>query len=348
MYRTSPSTKTAACIMTAAVLAASMLITGCSCSPKSKDGQGLGDLLKSYVSNKVDDIGKDSGSKDTGSTDPEDAVSDLADSWIDHRPFEGTARDQAIDTLFAAAEAGDKDMLANCFAREIRESKDFDRKVDDFLKAYPKGLVACRNDFRPGGAGGSYEGHNVIKNAGTHCTTYLDGEWYDIYLGFCFENTAEPAKVGLTTVTVMDKEARAYYLDEANRNYGEIEPPVLLCDIRDDSEVEVRIIDNTPYFWTPTDTPKLTEDEMRTLLTSCRDMEIAKRTIGMPNATYKAFNCTGYDHFYELKTADGKPRYAHINTKTDMGDIIDAYACSEEDSSTDYDNPLCPYIKPQG
>ena len=53
---------------------------------------------------------------------------------------------------------------------------------------------------------------------------------------------------------------------------------------------------------------------------------------------YKAFNSTGYTHFYELKPVNGEPRYAKIICQVDYGKIYDAYVCTPDDA--DYDNPL--------
>ena len=271
----------------------------------------------------------------------------LSEKWTSEYVNEKIAADDAYNTLMKAAENGDKDTFINCFTEEVKKSSGFDKSVDEFLTNYPKGLYNAETDMRPAGAGGSIKGDKFISHAGTSADITMDGKWYRVSIDFCYEYTDEPGKVGVESFTIRNLEAQAVYLKESNASQLYTEK-TLACEIVSSDEVSARMINGTPYLWKDTDTQKLTAVEMRTLLTKYRDLgarEVHDR-LGEPNAEFESFSSTGCKCFYELKSEDGKPLYAFITTKTRRGDIIDAYVCSTEADSADYDNPLCAWIKP--
>ena len=271
----------------------------------------------------------------------------ITEKWANEYVNEKIAADDAYNTLMKAAEDGDKDTFISCFTGELRNSAGFSKSVDEFLANYPKGLYNAETDMRPAGAGGSVRGNKFINHAGASADITMDGKWYRVTIGFCYEYTDEPDKVGVETFTIRNLEAQAVYLKESNASQFYTEK-TLACEIVSSDEVCARMIDGTPYLWQDTDTPKLTAGEMRTLLSEYRDLGVreVRDRLGEPNAEFESFSSTGCKCFYELKSEDGKPLYARISTKTRLGDIIEAYACSNEADSADYDNPLCAWIKP--
>ena len=276
----------------------------------------------------------------------------LADKWTNEFVTEKIAVNDAYDRLFKAAEDGDKKAFADCFAKELRDSSGFDRMVDSFFANYPKGLGKAEIRRMPAGAGGSFKGNMVIRNASSGGDVLLDGEYYDITLRVCYEYTGSPEKIGVTQFAIRNLEADAEYIDSIQKipEYDADTEDCIICAIRSSEEVSARLINGCPYLWTDTDTPKLTADEMRDLLMAHRDdlgnREVQDR-IGQPNVEFKQSNSTGYDYFYELRSENGEPLYAHITADWPMGRILDAYVCTRDRDSQDYDNPLVPWIKPQ-
>lgn len=273
----------------------------------------------------------------------------LSDQWTKEFVTEKYAIDDAFERLFKAAEDGDKEAFKKCFTPKLQKEPGFDRLVDSFFASYPEGLGKEEFEHRPGGAGGSIKGDKFITKAGGRADVWVGENYYRIDVGVCYEYTDEPDLVGVERFSIRNLEALAVYIDYINKfaeyDAETMEDPVV-CDIRTSDEVCARMINGSPYLWENTDTPKLTVEEMRKLLTEYRDLSSpeVRNKIGLPNARLKQFNSTGYDCFYELQPVNGEPHYAHITTKSELGDIIDAYDCTRD--GYDLDNPLCPWIKP--
>ena len=255
---------------------------------------------------------------------------------------ENTAADEAIKALMKAAGEGDRDALAKCFAAELQNSPDFSKELDSFLEEFPAALSGCELDGSSTGSSGSYDyGHNV-RTAGAKYECELNGEKYYISLDFCFENTDEPDKVGVTYFSVRNLEARALYIEEVNRD-PESKRPTIECDIKSSEEINARLIDGIPYIWHPTSGKKLSEDEMRQLLSKTDSMDDLIRSIGEPNVSFKSYNSTGYDFYYELSSEESEAQYAHITAGSPKGEIYHAYLCTAEKEF--YDEPLKPHKK---
>lgn len=274
----------------------------------------------------------------------------VPDKWRNEWVQDHRAAQEVLDALLKAADEGDKEAFALNFTPEIQERSDFDKALDLFFESYQEGFSECDIEVGSVGGGGSYDyGHNV-QDAETSISVVMDGEWYKIRLGFCYENTDNPEKVGVTNFTIRNLEGAAYYNNEYNKNPLLFEDEYLVCSIMDDQEISACLINGMPFLWTDTPEAKLTEDEMRKLLNNCRDKDIGISevydVIGEPNARNKMSNATGYDYYYELAPSeDGTPRYVYICTSTENGRIIDAYLCDSENMY--YDNPIVEYIKPQ-
>ena len=267
--------------------------------------------------------------------------SSVPEHWQNARVGDSQAADEAIKALMKAAGNGDREALAKNFTAEIQKSPSFDKELDSFFSTYPAALSECELEGGSSGSSGSYNyGHNVLTGS-AHYTCDLDGEKYFINISFCYENTDEPDKVGVKSFSVMNLGARALYIQEYNEKsmLGNYEDNTsLICDIKGSDVVDARLIGGLPLVWHPTENKKLTEDEMRKLLSKTIDMRSLIQEIGTPNVSMKYSNSTGYDYYYELVPESGEPRYAYICASSMMGRIIDAYVYTSEDGL--YDNPL--------
>lgn len=274
----------------------------------------------------------------------------VPDKWRNERVHDHEAAQEVLDALLKAADDSDKEAFALNFTPEIQERSDLDDALDRFFESYPEGFSGYDIEVGPVGGGGSYHyGHNIL-NAGTRINVVMNDEWYTIELGFCYENTDNPERVGVTKFTIRNLGGAAYFNKKHSRDSHYLEDEYLICSIMSDQEISARLINGVPFLWTDTPESKLTEDEMRELLTQYRDKGIGipevRNVIGEPNASIKWSNSTGYDYYYELaKEEDGVPRYVHISTSTANGRIIDAYLCDSEKQY--YDEPIVKYIKLQ-
>lgn len=270
----------------------------------------------------------------------------VPEHWQNAMVGDTQAADEAIKALMETAGNGDREVLAKNFTAEVRNSPLFDKELDSFLGTYPAALSQCELEGGSSGSSGSYNyGHNVLTGSASY-TCDLDGEKYFINISFCYENTDEPDKVGVESFSVMNLGAKALYIQEFNEKamLGNYEDNTsLICDIKSSDEVDARLIGGLPFVWHPTSKKKLTEDEMRTLLSKTSSMDSLSREIGTPNVSMKYSNSTGYDYYYELVPENGEPRYAHISASSMMGNIIDAYAFTPEKGL--YDNPLKAFKK---
>lgn len=270
----------------------------------------------------------------------------VPEHWQNAWVGDNQAADEAIKALMEAAGNGDREALAKNFTAEIQKSLSFNKELDSFFNTYPAALSQCELDGGSSGSSGSYNyGHNVLSGS-AHYTCDLDGEKYFLNISFCYENTDEPDKVGVESFSVMNLGARALYIQEFNEKamLGNYEDNTsLICDIKSSDVVDARLIGGLPFVWHPTSNKKLTEDEMRTLLSKTSSMDSLSQKIGTPNVSIKYSNSTGYDYYYELVPENGEPRYAYICASSMMGNIIDAYVYTSEDGL--YDNPLKAFKK---
>ena len=311
--------------MICALLAACLMLTGCDAGKIIDNASGLAKSLFSHEKKEYDSI-------------PE--------RWRNEHVSDYTAAKQAMDALLSSADAGDKEAFAKNFTSGLRGSSGFDKLIDDFFASYPGGMSEAERNDGPVSGGGSYRDGNSRKGGSASSELMLNGKWFYIILSFCCENTAEPENVGVESFMIMNLEAMAVHQDIYSRDCLHYDDIHLMCDIRSSNEVNARLINGSAFLWTDTDTPKLTENEMRKLLTEYRDLYApeVREKIGKANAEQKFFNKTGYDYYYELAPENGEPRYAHICANSPYGSIINAYLCTADDQF--YDDPLCPFIKP--
>ena len=279
-----------------------------------------------------------------------DSYDNVVDIWQKNHVTEKEAIDQAFKKLFAAAESGDQTLFAKNFAEEVRSRSGFDSALKDFFSSYPKGISNCELTYKGGGAGGNYDKDGgSTRGVAAIYQCAMDGKPYWITFSLTFEDTSHPEKVGVIHFSIMNLEGRAYYLVENNtrqmldEHYDFDKEFPLVNIIKSDKEITAKLINGSPILWTPSDAPKLTEEEFRALLSENGDKDLSMLfdKIGKPGFNIHYFNHTADTCYYELAPKNGEPRYAYITTQTTYGKILYAYVCTPE--NCDYDNPLYKY-----
>ena len=262
----------------------------------------------------------------------------LVEHWQNDTVFEGGAAEEALNALLDACESGDRDAFASCFTPELQKESSFDEQVDSFISAYPSGLKDCDMKYSPAGAGGSSGEDGFVRGAGAIYECTFDGGRYYIYIKFCYCNDPDPDKVGVEYFTIENEGAKAYNNYQSYFDEDYMSDVIASCDIRDD--VDYRIIDNKPVYWTDTKSRRLTEDEIRRLLAEHPDIDDPefKDALGEPNYHVDNSNSTGCRLYYELEPEDGEATYVLIIADAYSRKIYDAYKCTAD--STDYDDPI--------
>lgn len=247
----------------------------------------------------------------------EGSYAHVTDGWRSGRYIaEDRAKEEAIEGLLTAADAGDRDYFEKMFTPKLRERSDFQRLVDAFFESYPNGLSLCERSEHWG---------NGINNALFTC--FLDGEWYSMKLELCYGRRYTPDDVGVTFFCIENLEA--YAID---RDYGEDD--FLLCEIVDESEVTARLIYGRGSLFTPTPDRSITVEEMKSYLEQYDDLDDLTARIGEPNVDNESKYSNDRHCYYELVPEDGEPRYAYINVKYD-GKFYYSYICSDVGWITD-------------
>ena len=257
----------------------------------------------------------------------EEKYSNPTDRWRNEMVLEYETSD-AINWLLSAADSGDRSAFAQLFAPVIQNSGEFAAQLDSFFESYPVGLSECELDGGQTHGGGEYGSGDRESHRSDQYTCFLDGEWYYIYLSFCYENTKVPDEVGITFFRIENLEANAL-----DRDYSENDH--LTCRIADESEVTARLIDDRGFIFEPTPERSITLEQMREYLEKCDDLSDVIEMIGEPNAAKKYYNATGYDYYYELTSDDGSPLYAYICTHSPYGRMLYGYVCSDKDTLFD-------------
>lgn len=262
----------------------------------------------------------------------------VPDRWRNEWVTDSQAEDEIIEALLTSADSGDRTAFARNFTPELQGREGFDQTVNAFFDAYPKGFADCeRRDENSGGSGSYNAGHNVRTDS-VHFNTTIDGNWYYVSIAFCYDNTDEPDKVGVTDFKIMNLQASAVFFDEYYRNSDYGRDVYLLCDIKSSSEVSARLIGGQPFLWTPNDTPRLTADELRDLLKENKrlDSPALREKLGAPNAFRKFSSSNAYEYYYELKDRNGQPCFAIIETDSPSGDIFNAFLSTQTEYDFDY------------
>lgn len=251
----------------------------------------------------------------------------VTDKWRNEWTTDHSAAKAATEQLFSAAEAEDWDLFKKTFTPNIQNSPSFEKAVDEFIAAYPKGIGKCELEGGAVSSGGSYNhGHNT-QHGSTDYTCTLDGKWYCIRLSFCYECTDSPDDVGVDFLSIENLEGYALDEDYSGKN--------LVCNIKSENEVSARLIHNSGFIFQPYPERNITVQQIKEYLEKYDDLYHLEQEIGKPNVNIKYDNCTGYDHYYELAPENGEPRYAYLCTNSPTGRFISGYVCSDTKSFYD-------------
>ena len=262
----------------------------------------------------------------------------VPDIWRNESVSASKAEDDILRVLLKSADNSDREAFAMNFTPEMQKKKGFDQSVKRFLEAYPIGLSECEKYDMARNNTASHVSDAAVKAECLSFRCALGENWYFVIVEYCYFNADEPDKVGVTKCRVMNLEAAAvYYEDEAANGTDEFP----ICDIKSSSEYNARLVGGRAYLWTPTDTPKISEEQLRRLLqkTNRLDDPLLILNIGEPNLVIKDDDSsTQYGYFFELTAQDGEPRYAYFQTDSELGNILWGLLCTPY--KVDNKNPL--------
>ena len=264
----------------------------------------------------------------------------VPDIWRHESVSSAKAEEDIINNLLASADSGNRDAFAKNFTPELQKKKGFGKAVDSFFRVYPVGLskYPIYDKTRPESA--SSDSEAAVRTDSLYFRCGMDQDWYFVAVEYCYRNDDEPDKVGVTAFKVMNLEAAAIYYEDEASNVPDAFP---VCDIRSSSEVNARLVGGRPYLWTPTDTPKISEEQLRRILekTNRLDDPILILNIGEPNLVIKQHDSTEYGYFFQINDRDGELRYAYFQTDSERGNILWALLCTPYE--VDYDHPIVEY-----
>ena len=262
----------------------------------------------------------------------------IPDIWRNESVSHSRAEDDIIYALLKSADNGNREAFVKNFTPEVQKNKGFDKAVDQFFESYPVGLSECEKYDKARNDTASHGSDTAVKTDSLSFRCALGENWYFVIVEYCYFNADEPDKVGVTKCRVMNLEAAAvYYEDEAANGTDEFP----ICDIKSSSEYNARLVGGRAYLWTPTDTPKISEEQLRRLLqkTNRLDDPLLILNIGEPNLVIKDDDSsTQYGYFFELTAQDGEPRYAYFQTDSELGNILWGLLCTPY--KVDNKNPL--------
>ncbi|MBQ1441580.1 MAG: DUF5104 domain-containing protein [Clostridia bacterium] len=258
----------------------------------------------------------------------------IPDIWRHESVSDSQAKSDIINALLVSADKGNREAFARNFTPEIQRKSGFDAAVDRFFESYPVGLSKCDKKDESGGGTGSYDyGHKVLNDSlNYYCI--LDGDWYCVNLEYCYCNTDEPDKVGVTGFWIRNLEASAVFEGEGGKT-----DEYLVCDIKSSSEVQARLIGGRAYVWRTTGEPRVTAEQLRAALTKIDrlDSPALNLMLGEPNVGIKNDGSSDYAYFYELKPENGEPRYAYFQTDSEFGRILWAFLCTPYEVDYDFE-----------
>ena len=263
--------------------------------------------------------------KGTSAAIKSNSYENVTDKWRNENISNShSAADEVVAEMLETADSGDSEKFAKFFTPNLQKEDSLKNDLDIFFESYPKGLSECELDGGTHGASGSYDHGSSVQTSSAGYECMLGDEWYSISFTFCFANTNSPDDVGITFFCIENFEAKA--LDE---EYPEDQ--YLVCSIVDESKVTARMINGKPFVFKPTPERSITLEQMKTYLGEYDSLDKLIHEIGEPNVDKKYSNATGYDHYYELASEDGKPMYMYICTRSLTGGILYAYPCSDSD-----------------
>ncbi len=252
----------------------------------------------------------------------------IPDIWRNESVTQSSAEDEIIKALLLSADKDSREAFSMNFTPELQKKSGFDKAVNDFFESYPAGLWECKKHDKTRSESAANDEESSVKTDSLSFRCRLNEEWYFVEVEYCYRNSDEPDKVGVTKFRVMNLEAAAVYYG-SEESYGHTASfPV--CDIRSSSEINARMIGGRAYLWTQTRTSGITAEELRILLKNGGrlDSPILTAALGAPNVGIKQDDSTEYGYFYEIASQNGEPRYAYIQTDSELGNILWALLCT--------------------
>ena len=260
----------------------------------------------------------------------------VPDVWRNTSVAESQAENEIVKSLLINADKGSREAFARNFTPELQRQKGFDNAVGKFFDSYPVGLSECEMQDKSEGDAEYEKGENV-RTDGLSFSCCLDDKWYFVFVEYCYRNTSQPDKVGVTKFMVMNLEAAAVYYGSESDNAAN---DYLICDIKSSSEVNARLIGSRPYVWDTSLKSAATEDELRKNLEEGGRLDgyTLMSRLGEPGVVIKHPDSTEFGYFYEIAAEDGEPRYIYIQTDSEYGSILYAFICTPYE--VDYRHPV--------
>ena len=270
-----------------------------------------------------------------------DKYGSVTEAWQNVSVMDEKAGNQALEVLFAAADAHDRNKFMEQFSEQTRNDPDFISAVDKFFEDYPGDF--SEKEFTYHGHGGQTSFSNS-RGGKREYECDVDGVHYYVTVGYVYQSEEHPEMVGIYFLTIMNVEGQAmstYGDTDINKSNNDM---LLMCYLPSSDEVSARRIDGYAYLWNPSDRPAMTKEEMRACLSQYETLQdaIDAGAIGQPNVIPLKDGFDLGNYFYELKSEDGEPRYANVKTIGAFGKIDSAYECTDTDS--DYDDPIIKHV----
>lgn len=281
---------------------------------------------------------------DTTSDTKKEKFIPFPEKWLEHRPGGSKAAlNQAVQELFQYVET-DREKFESCFAKRLRNEDTFKGFVDEFLRAFPKGLSQCTIPELSGHPDKIAKGDQLRLNTTESFRVTLNNETYFISVLICYHDKTNPENVGVNEFRIMNQSGWSRYyadmLDVIQNSSGKIKQNSYTVEGRTYnylqcfySDEPTRMINGFPQLWKETDYQVMTADEMSAAMKECETIIDLAKKIGQPNS-----NTNAGRSYYEIKSDNNAPLYVEIVSDETYGTIYWAYKCDAE--TINYDDPV--------
>ena len=211
----------------------------------------------------------------------------VLDMWRDGEGGYGKEGMRLVNDVLSAADKGDRELLVKHFSEKIKERKDFDQMIDQFLRDYPGGLsdldIVEAPVGGPSGSGEALDDGGYITSEFRRYVISGGGRWYYLYVSFVDYTHLADEYMGINELRLQNAGARARV------NSGIIgSDSDIVCEIEDYDPQSVKIIRNNAYVWYETDEPVRTRDEVYDIISRCDgDAEMIMEQLGRSNAVFE-------------------------------------------------------------
>lgn len=220
---------------------------------------------------------------------------------------------EAVDDFFAALDRGDAEGIRTMFSRTV-QSKDVDlnEQIQKLITLYPGPTDVSKRDPL---TSGHYLTDFGKRTSAINATfpVVSNGIYYWCHFELTYENDFDEDEIGITKVLFFtaDEYCQCRYDDtwklpeeQGLTVYAET---ILNC--------EVRCIGNSPYKYTPTDTP-LNLTEVKDFFEDSNRFSAFTDQFGTPNAS-------NIYYIYELPEENNQPRYLRVGVDERSDEIYD-------------------------